>query len=307
MAVIDTIDGQCAESAFPGRISRASVEATMKLCLSRGSDGQLVVGRVEAERVVFVDAPDVPTYLDRGGVDVGEQPLNDVRLLAPVVKPPSVRDFYTFAGHARRAMALRGREVPSEWFSAPRFYFSNPASIIGPDDAVTFPAAARECDYELELAAIVGADGGICAYTVMNDWSARDLQREEMAVGLGPVKGKDFATSLGPWAVSADEIDGVALEMIARVNGEERSRGNTRTMHYSWHDVSTAASRNTRLWPGDILGSGTVDNGCILEDGDGRWLKPGDIVELEIERIGVLRNTVAVVRDHAGAAQPLAP
>ena len=126
----------------------------------------------------------------------------------------------------------------------------------------------------------------------MNDWSARDLQREEMKVGLGPAKGKDFATSIGPVVVTVDEFPGDEAEMIARVNGEERSRGNLRDLHFSWERIREQAARNTLLRPGDLLGSGTVGTGCILELGDGRWLQPGDVVELEVEGIGVLRNVV---------------
>jgi fumarylacetoacetate (FAA) hydrolase len=127
---------------------------------------------------------------------------------------------------------------------------------------------------------------------VMNDWSARDLQRAEMRVGLGPAKGKDFATSLGPVVVTPDEFDGSSAVMVAHVNGEERSRGQLGDMHFSWERIFEHAARNTRLLPGDVLGSGTVGTGCILELGDGRWLQPGDVVELEVEGIGVLRNTV---------------
>jgi fumarylacetoacetate (FAA) hydrolase len=126
----------------------------------------------------------------------------------------------------------------------------------------------------------------------MNDWSARDLQRAEMRVGLGPSKGKDFATSLGPIVVTPDEFDGSRGLMVARVNGEERSRGELADMHHSWDAIAAHAARNTRLLPGDVLGSGTVGTGCILEHGDGRWLQSGDIVELEVEGIGVLRNTI---------------
>jgi fumarylacetoacetate (FAA) hydrolase len=126
----------------------------------------------------------------------------------------------------------------------------------------------------------------------MNDWSARDLQLAEMRVGLGPAKGKDFATSLGPVLVTVDEFDGAEAEMTARVNGEESSRGNLRDQYHSWDAIVAHASRNTRLRPGDILASGTVGSGCILEHGDGRWLEPGDVVELEVEGIGVLRNVV---------------
>jgi fumarylacetoacetate (FAA) hydrolase len=139
---------------------------------------------------------------------------------------------------------------------------------------------------------VIGADGQIGGFTIMNDWSARDVQREEMKVGLGPSKGKDFATSLGPIVVTPDEFDGSSATMVARVNGEERSRGELGDMHHSWAAIIEHAARNTELYAGDVLGSGTVGTGCILELGDGRWLQPGDVVELEVEGIGVLRNTV---------------
>jgi fumarylacetoacetate (FAA) hydrolase len=179
-----------------------------------------------------------------------------------------------------------------EWYRIPVFYFSNPAAILGPDDQVGFPSESSAWDYELEAAAVVGADGAIAGFTILNDWSARDLQKMEMAVGLGPAKGKDFATSIGPFLVTPDELGDLRLEMVARVNGEERSRGNLGDMHWSWDDLVAQAGRNTRLMSGDVLGSGTVGTGCILEHGDGRWLQSGDVVELEIERIGVLTNRV---------------
>ena len=139
---------------------------------------------------------------------------------------------------------------------------------------------------------MIGAEGKIAGFTVMNDWSARDLQRAEMRLGLGPAKGKDFATSIGPVLVTVDEFDGSVGEMVARVNGEERSRGNLRDLYHSWERIVEQASRNTALRPGDVLGSGTVGSGCILEHGDNRWLQRGDVVELEIEGIGILQNTV---------------
>jgi fumarylacetoacetate (FAA) hydrolase len=173
------------------------------------------------------------------------------------------------------------------------FYFSNPAAIYGPGDEIPYPPDTKELDYELEVAAIVGADGQIGGFTIMNDWSARDLQRAEMRVGLGPAKGKDFATSLGPVLVTPDEFDGTSASMVARVNGEERSRGNLSDLFHSWEAILAHAALNTHLRPGDVLGSGTVGTGCILEHGDGRWLQRGDVVELEVEGIGILRNRVA--------------
>jgi fumarylacetoacetate (FAA) hydrolase len=215
-----------------------------------------------------------------------------VRLVAPIPRPPSVRDFYAFERHVQSARAQRGLEMAPEWYQLPVFYFSNPAAVSGPDDHIAFPPESSAWDYELEAAAIVGSGGEIAGFTIMNDWSARDLQKMEMAVGLGPAKGKDFATTLGPVLVTPDELGDLRLEMLARVNGEERSRGNMGDIHWPWGELAAHAERNTRLVAGDVLGSGTVGSGCILEHGDGRWLRPGDVVELEIEGIGVLRNVV---------------
>ena len=267
----------------------------MRLC-TFSIEGRAAPGRVEGERIVELAAPTLAAWLAAGGDDIAEHALEDVRLLAPVPLPPSVRDFYAFERHVRAARAQRGLEVAPEWYRVPVFYFSNPAAIYGPDAEIPYPEATSALDYELEAAAVVGGDGRIAGFTVMNDWSARDLQKMEMAVGLGPAKGKDFATSLGPVLVTPDELGALGLEMVARVNGEERSRGNLGDMHWTWEQLVEHAARNTRLVPGDVLGSGTVGSGCILEHGDGRWLRPGDEVELEIEGIGVLRNTVGGYR-----------
>jgi fumarylacetoacetate (FAA) hydrolase len=261
-----------------------------ELALERGWPGVL-----EGDTVVQLAAQTLQAFFSGGGQARrhAEYPLADVDLRAPVLHPPSVRDFYAFEQHVKAARALRNQEVPPEWYELPVFYFSNPAAIYGPEEGVPYPEGTRALDYELEVAAIVGGDGGIGGFTVMNDWSARDLQAAEMKVGLGPAKGKDFATSLGPIVVTPDEFEGTSGTMLARVNGEERSRGNLGDMHHSWEAILAHAARNTRLRPGDVLGSGTVGTGCILEHGDERWLQPGDVVELEVEGIGVLRNRVA--------------
>ena len=213
----------------------------------------------------------------------------------PDGQPPSVRDFFAFEEHVRNARANRGLEVPPAWYELPVFYFSNPAAVYGDGDEIPMPADTQALDYELELACVVGADGEPEGFTVMNDWSARDLQMKEMSVGLGPAKGKDFATSFGPELVSPDELpDDLDMPAVARVNGEVRTDSRTGGMQFSWDELLAAAARNTPgLQPGDVIGSGTVGGGCILEHGDERWLQCGDVVELEIAGLGVLRNTVA--------------
>ncbi len=213
----------------------------------------------------------------------------------PDARPPSIRDFMAFEEHVRNARAVTGRgDVPEAWYEAPRFYFSNPAAVYRDGDDVPRPADSDALDYELELACVIGPDGRPEGFTIMNDWSARDLQAREMQVGLGPAKGKDFATSLGPVLVSVDELPrDLDMRAVARVNGEVRTDSSTGGIHFSWDQLLEAAARNTPgLLPGDVLGSGTVGRGCILEHGDGRWLRPRDLVELEIEGIGVLRNRI---------------
>jgi 2-keto-4-pentenoate hydratase/2-oxohepta-3-ene-1,7-dioic acid hydratase in catechol pathway len=239
-----------------------------------------------------------------------EEAVGDVALLPPLGDPPSVRDFYAFEAHVATARKTRGLDMEPDWYELPVFYFTNPAAIIGPGDDVRPPPTA-ELDYELEVAAIVGADCAdvdprewqsvVAGFTVMNDWSARDLQRREMRLGLGPAKGKDFATSLGPVLVTPDELIGAdgkpAGAMVARVNGEEWSRGELADLHFGWGELIAHASRDTRLRAGDVIGSGTVGTGCILElglvHGHDRypWLEPGD--EVEVEGIGILRNRIA--------------
>jgi len=271
--------------------------AHMRLCLFSplGRELRGWVGAIEGDRVVHLAAQSLASFFTGGGSarEHDEYALEDVRLLAPVPRPPSVRDAYAFEAHVRNARSVTGRgDVPPEWYEIPVFYFSNPAAIYGPDDEIPYPDGTEELDYELEVAVVIGAECAIGGFTIMNDWSARDLQRREMKVGLGPAKGKDFATSLGPVVVTPDELGDLRLEMVARVNGEERSRGNLGDMYHSWDAILARTAATTQLVPGDVIGSGTVGTGCILEHGDGRWLQPGDVVELEVEGIGILRNVI---------------
>lgn len=261
-----------------------------------------LVGMVDGDTVQVVSAPTMAAWL--AGVGRGATgeayPLSAVTLHAPVPEPPSVRDFYAFEGHVAAGWARRGAAIPEHWYTAPAFYFSNPAAIFGPGRAVKRPEATRMLDFELEIAAVIGAEGGIAGFTLMNDWSARDIQRDEVAVLLGPTKAKDFATSLGPWLVTPDELpyrDGrLQLEAWVTVNGEEVGRGSAADQHFSWPEMVAHAARNTHLRPGDVLGSGTLNRGCLLEigplEGD-RWIEPGDMVALHAEGLGTLETPVA--------------
>jgi fumarylacetoacetate (FAA) hydrolase len=207
----------------------------------------------------------------------------------------------------------RGGEVPEAWYRLPIFYFSNVSEIRGPGDPIWSPAASAELDYELEVAALIDtpardlsserAEVAIGGYTIFNDWSARDLQREETTVRLGPAKGKDFASSFGPWLVTPDELadarvpgaTGPDLAMTAEVNGVETSRGRWPDAQFSFGEMLARASADAGLRPGDLVGSGTVGTGCLLEVRDatlGRYLAPGDIVTLSVERLGSLTNPI---------------
>ncbi len=207
--------------------------------------------------------------------------------------------------------ARRGGEIPEAWFRLPIFYFSNVSEIRGPGDPVWAPRGSEELDYELEVAALVdtpardltadGAEAVIGGFMILNDWSARDLQREETTVRLGPAKGKDFATSIGPWLVTPDELadrrsaTGFDLAMTATVNGVETSRGTWSSIHFSFGQMLERASADVQLRAGDLLGSGTVGGGCLLEIREetlGRYLEPGDEVVLRIEGLGELRSPV---------------
>ena len=247
----------------------------------------------------------------RGRAETGEvDELAALTTLAPVLGPPSVRDFYAYEAHVVAGAKRRGREIAPHWYEAPAFYFSNPAAIIGPGEAVKRPAATTMLDFELEIAAVVGLDPAsgepeIAGFTLMNDWSARDVQAREVTVGLGPAKAKDFATSLGPWLVTPDELpyeDG-RLRLSARVfvNDAEITSSDAGDKHFGWEELFAHAARDTRLRPGDVLGSGTLAGGCLLElgpqpfGGEGsepRWLEPGDIVALEADGLGRLETPV---------------
>ncbi|WP_033318232.1 fumarylacetoacetate hydrolase family protein [Streptomyces yerevanensis] len=276
------------------------------------------------EGAVVRALPDGTSPLDASGVrPVGPAvPLTDVRLLPPL-EPPTIRDFVTFEEHVEgvRRSIDRSAGVPEAWYEAPTFYFTNPYAVIGPYDDVPVPPGSQVLDFELEVAAIIGRAGRdltpeqardhIVGYTVFNDWSARDLQSAEMKVGLGPCKGKDTATTLGPYLVTADELepyrdsDGfLRLALTAEVNGEVVGKDLLSNMSWTFEEMVAYASRGTWVRPGDVLGSGTCGNGgCLAElwgvrgKQDPVPLKPGDTVTLTVEGIGSVSNTVVVGPD----------
>jgi len=228
-------------------------------------------------------------------------PLDSIRLLAPLPNPPSVRDFYAFEQHVKKGFERRGGTIPKEWYEIPVYYKTAAHNLIGNGEDVHWPRFTQLFDYELELAAVIGRRGRnvsaedareyIAGFTIMNDFSARDIQRKEMAVALGPAKGKDWCTAFGPVLVTLDEIgDPYNLKMIARVNGEVWSEGNSGTIFHKFERMIEFLTEDDTIYPGDIIGSGTVGTGCGLELD--RWVKRGDEIELEIQKIGVLRNRV---------------
>jgi fumarylacetoacetate (FAA) hydrolase len=271
-------------------------------------------GRLPKDLLTFIEHHNqyssVVNELAASSNQQGRYPFSEVQLTTPLPRPISVRDFYAFEDHVKTARANRGLEIVPEWYEIPVFYFSNHLAIKGPEEAITKPDNCEWLDYELEIACIIGkegrdisadeADSYIFGYCIMNDWSARDLQATEMKVGLGPAKGKDFATSLGPAIITKDELEPFYLDnkydlsMTATINGKLLSQGNFRDIYYTFGQMIERASDGVTLYPGEVIGSGTVGTGCILELGTEvhRWLKYGDKVELEITGLGKLVNTI---------------
>ncbi len=271
--------------------------------LGPGIDPVDLLGADPAERERFANQVEAKLALDQA------------RLLAPV-KPPTIRDFSVFEQHIEGVIKDANPEamVPSVWYESPFCYFTNPHAVTGPADEIPVPPGCRRLDLELEVAVVIGRPGrdltpeqageSIAGYTIFNDWSARDLQMAEMRLGLGMCKGKDFANTLGPWIVTPDELepyrdgDRLDLELRAEVNGNPLGTDTLANMAWSFPELVSYASRGTWIRPGDVLGSGTCGNGCLLELWGRRGrevlppLGPGDVVSLHVEGIGTLTNTV---------------
>ena len=231
-------------------------------------------------------------------LDEGE---DGFRWLCPFDQVSSLRDFLAFESHVKLGAARRGGAVPDYWYEAPIYYKGNHRSVLGPEEECPWPSYTEKLDFELELALIVGTAGRdvsvtdasdhILGFTIFNDFSARDIQSRETSAWLGPAKGKDFANAFGPFIVTVDEVGAEPdLAMICRVNGEEWGRARSSEMHWSWSEILAHVSRSEDIYPGDVYGSGTP-GGCCGLDLD-RFIRPGDVVELEIEKIGVLRNRI---------------
>ena len=250
-----------------------------------------------------------------GGAAAPAVALDAVQLRSPILQPPTVRDFIVYEEHA----SSQGTREPNEvWYRMPVFYFSNTLCIYGPDDTVPFPSTSDQYDYEMEIGAVIGKNGSdvsqpdalshIAGFCIFNDWSARDVQFDEMAFGLGPAKGKDTASTLGPWVVTTDEMapyirDGrLAVKCQVRVNGESwLTDGDAAMAYYTWGEIVQRASKDSRIAPGDVIGSGTVGGGSVREAirkgyEEARFLEPGDVVEMEVDGIGSVRNTLGEKR-----------
>ena len=228
--------------------------------------------------------------------------LKDSQLNSPLDIITTYRDFYSHEKHVAKGFELRKESIPPSWYEIPAYYKGSPHSFIGDGDEILWPSYSRKLDYELELAAVIGKDGfnlkdkdagsHIFGLTILNDISARDMQKKEMAIRLGPAKAKDFCSILGPVITTIDEFNDCHpnLTMIARINGEEWSRGQSGDAHYSFSQMLAHVSQDEWVLAGDLFGSGTVGSGCGLELS--RWIQPGDEIELEIKGIGILRNKV---------------
>jgi fumarylacetoacetate (FAA) hydrolase len=300
----------------------------MKLVTFQNTSGESRIGWIQGNQVVDMQLADasLPTemlsFIDNHEVyfsrikSLGEVQahynLSEVKLLAPLPNPRSFRDYIGFEQHMLNASKSFGHTIGQAWYEMPIFYFTNHQAIYGPEDEIKKPAKETRMDLELEMACIIGKKGKdipaseakkhIFGYTVYNDFTARAIQKREMEIPLGPHKGKDFANAIGPWIVTADEMeqymgenDRFNIRMTSRINGVTVCEGNYNTVHYSFLQmIERASENNVNLMPGDILGSGTLGSGSLVENNFTihRPLEPGDVVELEIEGIGILRNKV---------------
>ncbi|WP_247002849.1 fumarylacetoacetate hydrolase family protein [Halosolutus gelatinilyticus] len=274
----------------PAHLARAHVPPEMIAFLERGDRA------IEDAREAVAYAAETDAERGPGGAKLRYEP-GEYDLLAPLPRPNTLRDCMAIEEHVENSL---DGEIPDVWYDLPVCYKGNPDGIVAPGGTVRWPDYSSVMDYELEIAAVIGkrgrdvpaedAEQHIAGYTVFNDFSARDIQGREMEAKLGPAKGKDFANGLGPYLVPREDIDVLDAPMTARVDGEVWSEGTVDEMYHSFADIIEHVSRSETLYPGDVIGSGTVGEGCGLELG--RWLADGDTIELEIEGIGILEHTI---------------
>lgn len=295
------------------RLARLELDNSVVVAEVLADGDYVIIG--EGGQDLLLEAARLRGQLDVDGTKV---PHAEARVLAPIPRPPSIRDFFAFEQHMIASRASGGHEPDPGWYEQPFFYFTNPAAVIGPDEVVRPPRGTRALDYELEVAAVIGHEVSdvdpddpraldcIVGYTILNDWSARDIQGREMKQNIGPQKAKDFATSVGPWVVTPDELPfsdpaRPSGRMRASVNAELWSDGELSDIHFPWSRLVSHASQDTTLLPGDLLGSGTCGTGCVLElRGSGlrdtrHWLREGDVVELTVEGLGSLSNSIGPI------------
>lgn len=266
------------------------------------SERRVRVGYLDGDSVVDAGFDgDMVAFIEAGAPLGATRPVPGAVLRAPLW-PRTLRDFLAFEGHLKNAFAGLGRPIPDEWYTVPAYYKGLPDTVIGPEEEIPWPSYAEKLDHELELAAVIGPGGRniraenaldhVFGYTIWNDVSARDVQTRELPVGMGPAKAKDWDGSnvLGPCIVTADELDPGDTRLRVRVNGEQWGADTTASMHHSFADMIAYASQDLTLRAGEVFGSGTVAGGSGLELN--RWLQPGDVIEMEADHIGVLRNRV---------------
>ncbi len=260
------------------------------------------VGLLENDEIMDVAFDgDMVAFIEEGAPIGKLTPVKGAKLCAPL-RPRTMRDFLSFEGHLLNAFKNLGKEIPPEWYEVPAYYKGLPDTVIGPEEVVPWPYYSEQLDFELELAAVIGRKGKnisaevasehIFGYTIWNDMSARDVQRRELPIGMGPSKAKDWDGSnvLGPCIVTPDEIDIASTILSVRINGELWGSDTTANMYHSFASMIEYASKDLTLWPGEIFGSGTAATGSGLEMD--RWLEPGDVIEMEAGGLGVLRNRV---------------
>lgn len=297
----------------------------MKFVRFDNSDSTIGVGVVDENQFRVIEGyTDLLPLIEKGEASLKEAGAaalatgaavdpKTVRVLSPVATPPTFRDFYAFEQHVKAGRKWRGLEMDPLWYEIPVFYFSNPYAFRGEGEIAMTPGS-QSFDFELEVAAIVGKGGSnlspeegedaIIGYCVLNDWSGRDIQQQEMKLSMGPVKGKDTGTSMGPYLVTKDELapfvkdKGFDLTMSLTVNGTEYSNAKWSDVSWSFGEMVAYASRGTEVRPGDVIGSGTCGTGCINEISRTHgseifpWLKPGDVVVASVEGLGSLRSTI---------------